>query len=119
MGAEAWTGLAEDALRAFSTWKDTSRLVRRNLLEAWLERLSQVRENLALELTRETGKPITLSRGEVGRAEATLRATIEAVASFGEEAVPYDLMVGADGCRAVLRRFRWARPWPSRPSTSP
>jgi len=105
MGAEAWAGLAEDALRAFSTWKDTSRLVRRNLLEAWLERLAQVRGELALELTRETGKPITLSRGEVGRAEATLRATIEAVASFGEEAVPYDLMAGADGCRAVLRRF--------------
>jgi len=105
MGAEAWAGLAQDALRAFSTWKDTSRLVRRNLLEAWLDQLAQVRENLALELTRETGKPITLSRGEVGRAEATLRATIEAVASFGEEAVPYDLMAGADGCRAVLRRF--------------
>ena len=27
------------------------------------------------------------------------------MAVFGEEAVPYDLMGGADGCRALLRRF--------------
>jgi acyl-CoA reductase-like NAD-dependent aldehyde dehydrogenase len=105
MGAKAWEGLAVDALRAFGAWSGASRLTRRRLLEAWLEQLAMVREDLALGITRETGKPITLARGEVGRAEATLRATIEAVASFGEEAVPYDLMAGAEGCRAVLRRF--------------
>jgi acyl-CoA reductase-like NAD-dependent aldehyde dehydrogenase len=105
MGAKVWDGLAEDALRAFGAWSDASRLVRRRMLEAWLEQLAAIRADLALEVTRETGKPITLARGEVGRAEATLRATIEAVAAFGEEAVPYDLMAGAEGCRAVLRRF--------------
>jgi acyl-CoA reductase-like NAD-dependent aldehyde dehydrogenase len=105
MGARIWEGLAENALHAFGAWKDGSRLTRRRLLEAWLEQVTQVREDLAMGITRETGKPITLSRGEVGRAEATLRATIEAVTTFGEEAVPYDLMQGAEGCRAVLRRF--------------
>ncbi len=105
MGAKVWDGLAEDAQRAFSAWSDASRLVRRRVLEAWLEQLAVIRAELALEVTRETGKPITLARGEIGRAEATLRATIEAVAAFGEEAVPYDLMAGAEGCRAVLRRF--------------
>ncbi len=105
MGAKVREGLAEGALQAFGAWKDASRLVRRRLLETWLDQVALIREELALAMTRETGKPITLARGEVGRAEATLRATIEAVASFGEESIPYDLMVGAEGCRAVLRRF--------------
>ena len=105
MSAEGWEGLADQSLQAFGAWSDVSRLIRRRLLEAWLETLAPVREPLALEMTRETGKPITLARGEVGRAEATLRATIDAVASFGAESVPYDLMAGADGCRATFRRF--------------
>ncbi len=105
MNAEGWEGLAEHATQAFGAWSGASRLVRKRLLEAWLEELAQVREPLAQEMTRETGKPITLARAEVGRAKATLKASIEAVASFGEESVPYDLMDGADGCRASFRRF--------------
>ncbi len=105
MVAKGVEGLAASAVRAFGAWKDHSRLARRQLLEAWLEQLALVREELVQGITRETGKPITLSRGEVARAEVTLRATIEAAASFGEEAIPCDLMAGAEGCRAVLRRF--------------
>jgi acyl-CoA reductase-like NAD-dependent aldehyde dehydrogenase len=98
-------GMVEAALEAFGAWRETSRLERRRLIEVWLEQLGLMREELAGLLTQETGKPITLSRGEVDRAKATLQATMEAVAAFGEEAVPYDLMAGAEGCRAVLRRF--------------
>jgi glyceraldehyde-3-phosphate dehydrogenase (NADP+) len=105
MGTKVWEGLAEDGLRAFAAWMAASRLMRRSLLEAWLEQVSLVRDELAQGITRETGKPITLARGEVGRSEMTLRATIEALATFGEEAIPYDLMPGAEGCRAMLRRF--------------
>jgi acyl-CoA reductase-like NAD-dependent aldehyde dehydrogenase len=105
MGANVSEGLAGKALRAFDAWRDSSRLTRRTLLEAWLEQVVLLREELAQGITRETGKPITLARGEVGRGEMTLRATIEALATFGEEAVAYDLMPGAEGCRAVLRRF--------------
>ncbi|WP_243286074.1 aldehyde dehydrogenase family protein [Geothrix terrae] len=97
--------MVEAALSSFEAWRDTSRLGRRHLIDAWLDALSRTREELARLLTQETGKPITLARGEVSRAEATLRATAEAIGTFGEEAVPYDLMAGADGCRAVLRRF--------------
>ena len=104
MDATAWVELAVRAQQAFEPWSGASRLARRRLLEAWLGQVGVVREDLALGITRETGKPITLSRGEVGRAEATLRATLEAVASFGEEAIPYDLMSGAEGCRARFVR---------------
>jgi acyl-CoA reductase-like NAD-dependent aldehyde dehydrogenase len=105
MGTAAWTGLAEESLRAFSSWKAASRLTRRRLLEAWTTQLNLVREELARGITEETGKPITLSRGEVARAETTLIATQEALATFGEQAIPYDLMAGAEGCRAVFRKF--------------
>ncbi|WP_257304293.1 aldehyde dehydrogenase family protein [Geothrix campi] len=105
MMAAMGNGMVEAALEAFGAWRETSRLERRRLIEVWLEQLGLMREELAGLLTQETGKPITLSRGEVDRAKATLHATMEAVAAFGEEAVPYDLMAGAEGCRAVLRRF--------------
>jgi len=96
--------LLPKALEAFQAWRGTSRLQRRALLGAWESRCRQAAEDLAQLVTRETGKPITLARGEVQRGLATLQGTQEAVAAFGEEAVPYDLMPGAEGCRALLTR---------------
>ncbi len=93
------------AQRTFAAWRGASRLVRRNLLEAWLGHYRDAAEELAHLITEETGKPITLAKGEVQRGVATLQATVEAIGTFGEEAVPYDLMAGAEGCRATLRRF--------------
>ena len=92
------------AMAAQRTWAQTSRLTRRALLQAWGRELATASGTLALALTRETGKPITLARGELARGITTLEATVEALASFGEEAIPYDLMAGAEGCRATLRR---------------
>ena len=105
MGTNAHEGMLVAAEQAFTAWQGTSRLTRRNLVDAWLEEIPAAKEAMAQAIAVETGKPITLARGEVGRAEATLRATAEAITQFGEEAIPYDLMVGADGCRATLRRF--------------
>lgn len=93
------------ATEAFEGWRTSSRFARRRLLEAWLRAYRAAEDDLARLITEETGKPITLARGEVARGAATLQATLEAVAAFGEEAVPYDLMAGAEGCRATLRRF--------------
>lgn len=92
------------AHNAFDAWRLTSRHAKRQLLQAWLRHYAAATESMAKLLTEETGKPITLSRGEVARGVATLEATLEAVGTFGEEAVPYDLMAGAEGCRASLRR---------------
>lgn len=97
--------LAHRAQDAFEAWRSASRLARRDLLRAWMEAYRPAMEDLARLIAEETGKPITLARGEVGRGLMTLEATVEAVAAFGEEAVPYDLMAGAEGVRASLRRF--------------
>ena len=93
------------ATEAFEAWRTSSRFARRGLLEASLRAYRAAEDDLARLITEETGKPITLARGEVARGAATLQATLEAVAAFGEEAVPYDLMASAEGCRATLRRF--------------
>jgi len=92
------------ALAGFEAWRGSSRLQRRALITAWEGQMRARAEELALLVTEETGKPVTLARGEVQRGLATLQATLEAIAGFGEEAVPYDLMAGAEGCRATLRR---------------
>ncbi len=99
------TETLERARVALEQWQSASRLARRNLLQAWALEVRQAADELAQLITEETSKPITLARGEVARGLDTLQATLEAVATFGEEALPYDLMPGAEGCRASFRRF--------------
>jgi acyl-CoA reductase-like NAD-dependent aldehyde dehydrogenase len=93
------------AVRAFEAWRGASRQVRRALLEAWSAEVQLRAEALSALVTEETGKPIGQARAEVARGLGTLRATVEALGTFGEDAVPYDLLPGGEGCRAVLRRF--------------
>lgn len=95
----------DQALAAFGAWKGASRQARIAVLEAWRDAVARDLEALAQGITAETGKPIAQARAEVQRGLGTLRATAEAVAAWGEEAVPYDLLPGGQGCRAVLRRF--------------
>jgi glyceraldehyde-3-phosphate dehydrogenase (NADP+) len=97
--------LLEAAGRAFEGWRGTSRQGRRAHLEAWAAEVQHRADSLATLVTEETGKPISQARAEVARGLVTLRTTAEALGSFGEEAVPYDLLPGGAGCRAVLRHF--------------
>ncbi len=97
--------VARNSTRAFEAWRTASRWTRRTLLQRWQAHYLVSVDDLARLLTIETGKPITLSRGEVQRGTATFQATLEAIATFGEEAVAYDLMTGAEGCRARLQRI--------------
>ena len=97
--------LVTSARTAQAAWATASRHARRQLLQAWIRHYREAAEPLADLITTETAKPITLARGEVARGIATLEATVEALGTFGEELVPYDLMAGAEGTRARLRRF--------------
>lgn len=99
------SALLAQSTASFATWKASSRHARRSLLQAWIRHYQAGAEEMANLITEETGKPITLARGEVGRGIATLEATVEALGTFGEEALAYDLMAGADGCRARIRQF--------------
>ena len=92
-------------MQAFEAWRSASRHARRSLIQRWRERIALSAEELARLTTQETGKPISMSRSEIQRGLITLRATEEALASFGEEAIPYDIMAGALGCQARLQRL--------------
>ena len=96
---------AARSTRAFQTWRSAPRYARRALIQLWRERLAGSVEELARLTTQETGKPISLSRAEIKRGLITLQATEEALATFGEESVPYDLMAGSTGCTARLQRI--------------
>ena len=105
-GTEAFhDSLLAGALDSFQGWRTAARHARRGLLEAWEGEVSHRHGDLAALITEETGKPITQALGEAKRGLLTLQATAEAVAASGEEAIPYDLMPGGEGCRALLRRF--------------
>ncbi len=91
--------------QAFDAWRTAPRHARRSLIGLWRERIAVSADELARLITQETGKPISLSRGELQRGLITLRATEDAIAAFGEEIVPYDLMAGSQGCLARLQRL--------------
>lgn len=96
---------ASRTMRAFESWRTASRHTRRALIQRWRERIAVLVEELARLTTQETGKPISLSRAEIQRGLLTLQATEDALATFGEEAIPYDIMAGAKGCLARLQRI--------------
>src|SRR5882724_1748230 len=67
-------GAAEDADRAVEAaagaqekWKDRTGPERAEMLSRWSEAIFARREELASEMAREVGKPITEARGEVAR----------------------------------------------------
>ena len=92
-------------MQAFEAWRFTSRHTRRTLIQLWRKQIAGSLEALARLTTQETGKPISLSRAEVQRGLITLQATEDALATFGEEAIPYDNMAGSTGCLARLQRI--------------
>ncbi len=96
---------ASQAVRAFEAWRGAPRHQRRTLIQLWREHIARSAEELARLIAQETGKPISLARGELQRGLLTLQATEDALANFGEEAVPYDLMAGSQGCLARLQRL--------------
>lgn len=65
------------ARRAFVGWAGRSVIERRNAIRKATEKLAAVREEVAVLLTREMGKPLAQARGEVGNA-------IDTMQSFGE-----------------------------------
>jgi succinate-semialdehyde dehydrogenase / glutarate-semialdehyde dehydrogenase len=55
----------EAAARAFETWRHTTAKERSAILRRWYELIMENQEDLALLMTREQGKPLAESRGEV------------------------------------------------------
>jgi succinate-semialdehyde dehydrogenase/glutarate-semialdehyde dehydrogenase len=65
MGVEETRRAIEAASRAFESWKRTTAKQRAAILRKWFDLMIANQEDLAIIMTREQGKPLAESRGEV------------------------------------------------------
>ncbi len=65
MGASETRESIEAAASAFESWKKTTAKERSELLRRWFELMLEHKEDLALMMTLEQGKPLAESRGEI------------------------------------------------------
>ncbi len=85
--AEA-TAAVEAAERAFPAWAKKTAKERSNLLRRWFELIRDNREDLALILTSEQGKPLTEARGEVDISGAYVEFFAEEARRVYGETIP-------------------------------
>jgi acyl-CoA reductase-like NAD-dependent aldehyde dehydrogenase len=74
------------------------------LLTIW-EGLRERQEEFASMMCSETGKPISLCRGEVARSLTTLQLCAEESKRIGGEVIPLDVLPTSEGRYGVVRRF--------------
>ncbi|MET0314193.1 MAG: aldehyde dehydrogenase family protein, partial [Hansschlegelia sp.] len=65
LGAEAATQAIEAAQRAFKPWAAKTAKERSTILRRWFDLIIANKEDLALIMTREQGKPLAEARGEI------------------------------------------------------
>lgn len=99
----------EDALAgAASAFRTSRRLATHQRVDALYTIARSIgarKEALASMITRETGKPITLSRMEVERSEFTFRTAAEEAGRIYGEMLPLDMNAASAGRFAIVRRF--------------
>lgn len=78
---------------------------RSQILRAVSEKINSQKEQLAECITREVGKSIRFSRGEVDRAVVTFGLAAEEAKRIGGETLPLDLNAGSEGRFGIVRRF--------------
>lgn len=106
---QAGGGDMEDALagaaKAFRASRQLASHQRVDALYAIARGIGAQKEALASMITRETGKPITLSRMEVERSEFTFRTAAEEAGRIYGEMLPLDMNAASAGRFALVKRF--------------
>jgi acyl-CoA reductase-like NAD-dependent aldehyde dehydrogenase len=87
-GKEAADAAVERAVRAFPAWRDVTPADRTRLLRRFAEQVEAHAEELALLETRNVGKPIADSRGEVGMVADVLHFYAGAVETHRGATIP-------------------------------
>ncbi|WP_315758114.1 MULTISPECIES: NAD-dependent succinate-semialdehyde dehydrogenase [unclassified Bradyrhizobium] len=88
LGAEETTRAVEAAARAFPAWARLTAKQRSNTLRKWFELITANREDLALILTSEQGKPLTEALGEVDIGAAYIEFFAEEARRVYGETIP-------------------------------
>jgi acyl-CoA reductase-like NAD-dependent aldehyde dehydrogenase len=92
------------AAQAFQATRRMASFLRRRVLKEITRRITAAREELASLITRESGKPKTLSRFEVDRAIVTFGLAAEESVRIGGEVVPLDVTEAAAAYRGHWQR---------------
>ena len=93
------------AHEAFQTWQFSPRHQRQALLRNIANIVRERSEELAELLTKEVGKPIAASRGEVARLALTFDYAADLVTTFGLESIPVDTDPRGVGYRCTVEHF--------------
>ncbi|HTQ09643.1 MAG TPA: aldehyde dehydrogenase family protein [Fimbriimonadaceae bacterium] len=105
-GTEQDLRVAVDAAHeAFQTWRRSPRRERQALLRRIATLVRERAGELAELLTKEVGKPILWSEGEVARLAVTFEDAADEVSRFGLEQMPVDMDLRGDGYRLTVERF--------------
>lgn len=106
---QATRGQALDAVTgleaAFAKAKSLPAYERQRILQQVSKRIAQEKEELARLIVAEAGKPIKTARAEVDRAVFTFQIAAEEAVRQGGDVLPLDLLPGAEGRWAMVRRF--------------
>ncbi|HEX2478774.1 MAG TPA: NAD-dependent succinate-semialdehyde dehydrogenase [Geminicoccaceae bacterium] len=78
----------EAAGRAFQSWRNTTAKERAGLLRKWFDLMMANQEDLAILMTREQGKPLTESRGEIAYGAAFVEWFAEEAKRVSGDMIP-------------------------------
>ena len=88
LGREEARAAVEAARRAWPAWRDRTAKERAALLRRWFDLMREHGEDLAVILTREQGKPLAESRGEIAYSAAFLEHSAEEAKRLHGETMP-------------------------------
>ncbi len=103
-GAEQVSAAVEAARGAASAMREMTRAQRSAILRGTRERLLAAREEFAVTIASESGKPLREARTEVDRGAATLLFSSEEADRLAGEEVPMDAAANGAGKMAVVVR---------------
>ncbi len=92
------------AVRASTLMRELAAYQRQAILQHCVRRFEERREDLAVSLCIEAGKPIKDARGEVGRLIDTFRTAAEEAVRIYGEVLPLDISPRARGYRGMWQR---------------
>jgi glyceraldehyde-3-phosphate dehydrogenase (NADP+) len=104
-GADEIDRAIAGAAEAFEAARHLSAYRKRAMLRRIADGIRDRGDELAELITAESGKPITLARGEVGRAVTTFSLAADELSRFGGEVIPVDIEEAFEGYQCVVRRF--------------
>lgn len=95
----------ESADDAFKTWRKSPRRERQALLRRIASAVRERTDELVEILSKEVGKPVASSRGEVMRLALTFDYAADLLTTWGQESMPVDMDPRGDGYRCTVDRF--------------